>query len=338
MAAGSDAVAGHRETVRAFARPGGALAADSPTVTMNNPAWFRPATGITAAGRIALHDRLIAECREQHAQARHDQRAIVLAGPPGAGKSTVLRTEVLGADQAAWLTIDADEFKRALLREAIADGSYDSFIKPAQVKEREVAGERFFPLELASLVHEESSMLAKRQLQREAIAEGTNVVIDTVLSKPDQAVSLGERLAGAGYTVEVIDVEVPFELSAARIEKRWHESYEEALETGDGLGGRWVPSGYACEVFFGSDGRSKPEESARLLAHACAAVLRYRVFRTPGEGAERVVETDVGRVKTGGQLLEYGLVEIARRAEVSRAKSHVKRPGPGRPSRGAGRE
>jgi len=175
----------------------------------------------------------------------------VLAGPPGAGKSTVLRTEVLGADQAAWLTIDADEFKRALLREAIADGSYDAFIKPAQVKQREAAGERFFPLELASLVHEESSMLAKR-LQREAIAEGTNVVIDTVLSKPDQAVSLGERFAAAGYTVEVVDVEVPFELSAARIEKRWHESYEEALETGDGLGGRWVPSEYAREVFFGT--------------------------------------------------------------------------------------
>jgi len=250
MAASPDAVAAHRETVRAFARPGGALAADSPTVTMNNPAWFRPATGITAE-RTALHDRLIAEYKERHAQARHDQQAIVLAGPPGAGKSTVLRTEVLGADQAAWLTIDADEFKRALLREAIADGSYDAFIKPAQVKQREAAGERFFPLELASLVHEESSMLAKR-LQREAIAEGTNVVIDTVLSKPDQAVSLGERFAAAGYTVEVVDVEVPFELSAARIEKRWHESYEEALETGDGLGGRWVPSEYAREVFFGT--------------------------------------------------------------------------------------
>ncbi len=336
MAASTDAVAAHRETVRAFARPGGPLAAESPNVTMNNPAWFRPSSGITAE-RTALHDRLIAEYREQHAQARHDQRAIVLAGPPGAGKSTVLRTEVLGADQAAWLTIDADEFKRALLREAIADGSYDAFIKPAQVKGREAAGERFFPLELASLVHEESSMLATR-LQREAIAEGTNVVIDTVLSKPDQAVSLGERLAGAGYTVEVVDVEVPFELSAARIEKRWHESYEEALESGDGLGGRWVPSGYAREVFFGPDGRSRPEESARRLAQACPAVLRYRVFRTLGEGAERVSETDVGRVKTGGELLEYGLVETARRADVTRVKVHVKRPGPGRPSLGAGRE
>ena len=39
-------------------------------------------------------------------------------------------------------------------------------------KQREAAGERFFPLELASLVHEESSLLAKR-LQREAIAEGS---------------------------------------------------------------------------------------------------------------------------------------------------------------------
>jgi hypothetical protein len=79
--------------MRAFARPGGPLAADSPNVTMNSPAWFRPATGI-AAERIALHDRLIAEYKELHAAARHDRQVIVLAGLPGSGKSTVLGTDL----------------------------------------------------------------------------------------------------------------------------------------------------------------------------------------------------------------------------------------------------
>lgn len=60
-----------------------------------------------------------------------------------------------------WLTVDADDFKTRLLREAIADGSYDRLLKPLGVQARVGAGEPFFPLELSSLVHEESSLLAR---------------------------------------------------------------------------------------------------------------------------------------------------------------------------------
>src|SRR5699024_4005932 len=49
---------------------------------------------------------------------------------------------------------------KLLLREALADGSYEVWIKPDAVRDLEAQGERFFPLELAALVHEESSMLA----------------------------------------------------------------------------------------------------------------------------------------------------------------------------------
>ena len=299
MSSPADAVGTHRQTVRTLARPGGVLASDSPHASVNNPDWF-DLDGPTSARR-ALHTRLIAQYRALHPQARQQRRAIVLAGPPGAGKSTVL-AEVLGTDRPGWLTIDADEFKHALLREAIADGSYESFIKPEQVKVLESAGERFFPLELASLVHEESSTLARR-LQRDAIAEGTNVVIDAVLSNPAIAEVLGRRLSDAGYVVEVVDVEVPFEVSAARIAARWRASYEDALEHADGLGGRWVPSEYAREVFAGADGRSRSEESALRLARTCRAVVRYRVFRTPRIDAPRVLEVDLARFEPGGALL-----------------------------------
>ncbi|MEV8026594.1 DUF192 domain-containing protein [Cellulosimicrobium funkei] len=81
-------------------------------------------------------------------------------------------------------------------------------LKPDAVREREAAGEPFFPLELAALVHEESSHLA-RLLRDEALREGTSVVIDSVLSNPGAAVALGSQLAAAGYEVEVVDVEVP---------------------------------------------------------------------------------------------------------------------------------
>lgn len=326
-----DAVVAHRETVRVFARPGGPLAPDSPYATMNNPAWF--VDGLPTFERDSLHDRLIAAYKAAHPDARGEHRAIVLAGPPGAGKSMVLDEELAG-DEPGWLRIDADEFKRALLREAIADGSYESFIKPEQVKAHEAGGEPFYPLELASLVHEESALLADR-LRHEAIAEGTNVVIDTVLSNPAKAEELGALLARAGYAVEVIDVEVPFELSAVRIADRWRESYETAFD-GDGLGGRWVPSEYAREVFAGAHGRSRPEESAARLAQTCPAVMRYRVFRTLTPETDRVLEVDLGRIQRGGALVDHKLVETMRTARAGTERTRTNRPGPGRSPRGPG--
>ncbi len=100
---------------------------------------------------------------------------------PGPGRTR--QSNVLGLDKDAWLVVDADKFKDKLLREAMNDGTYETFLKPDAVREREATGEPFFPLELAALVHEESSHLA-RLLRDEALREGTNVVIDSVLSNP----------------------------------------------------------------------------------------------------------------------------------------------------------
>lgn len=238
-----------------------------------NPRWFRGGdVQRPTLARDELHGRLLAEARAEFATAARGRRAIVLAGPPGAGKSTVLR-EVLAKDKDSWLPIDSDEFKHKLLREAQADGSYEGFLKPAAVREREAAGERFFPLELAALVHEESSFLAMR-LQQAALDEGVNVVVDTVLSRPRSAIALGARLARAGYRVEVIDVEVPYEVSQERIAGRWREAYERAMSTGEGLGGRWVPSVYASTVFDSATGRSTSQEAAVELAQTCPVVQR----------------------------------------------------------------
>ena len=199
MAVDRGTIDAHRAIVRALARPGQALAPDGPNATVHNPEWFSYVAGraIPRSGRAELHDRLIREVVESRPGVRFENHAIVLAGPPGAGKSTVLRDEILGDRANGWLTIDADDFKQALLRAAIDDGSYDAFLKPALVKEHEAAGERFFPLELASLVHEESSELAKR-LRAESIRAGANIVIDTVLSSEVSALGLGKELEAAG--------------------------------------------------------------------------------------------------------------------------------------------
>lgn len=191
----SDEVARHMDTVRALSEPGQPLAIGAPTASTNNPAWW--IAGQPTLTRDLLHERLIDEARAAAPDVEQGRRAIVLAGPPGAGKSTVLN-EVLGADRDKFLVIDADEFKRDLLRKAQADGSYESWLMPEAIREREAAGEKFFPLELASLAHEESSYLAKA-LRDDAIASGDNIVVDTVLSSEATALALGETLAAAGY-------------------------------------------------------------------------------------------------------------------------------------------
>lgn len=320
----SVAVARHMDTVRELSKPGQALAPKSPTSTMNNPRWW--IDGEPTPDRRRLHLRLLQEARDAAPGVEQQYRAIVLAGPPGAGKSTVLN-DVLGEHRSKYLVSDPDEFKRALLIEALADGSYDQWLMPDAIREREAQGERFFPLELASLVHEESSLLGKR-LRADAIAAGDNIVIDTVLSNETEAVALGESLREAGYDVRVIDVEVPYELSEERIRGRWERAYSIALEGGDSLGGRWVPSEYAREVFDGRGGRSKPEVAARALAEQCPAVGRYRVFRTTteearkaeaeGRTAQATVEVDKSRISRESTLVDTALARTQRRAAVAR--------------------
>lgn len=61
-----------------------------------------------------------------------------------------------------WLAISADDFKDVLLTQALRDGSYDSHLVPDEVRELEAVGEKFYPRELAALVHNESSILSKK--------------------------------------------------------------------------------------------------------------------------------------------------------------------------------
>ncbi|MEV7574374.1 zeta toxin family protein [Pseudarthrobacter sp. NPDC089323] len=327
--------------MRALAKPGQPLAPDSPNATINNPQWFRRGRDSQLerrAVRVRLHEKLKEDYLRRHPAVRQDRRAVVLAGPPGAGKSTALKS-VLGNKTTDYLTIDADEFKRALLEEARRDGSYETHILPDAVRQLQLSGEAFYPLELSSLVHEESSMLAK-QLREDAIDRGDNVIIDSVLSSPEAALQLGSILEAAGYAIELIDVEVPYELSEQRIAARWRESYEEALTQTPGadLGGRWVPSEYARNVFDGPDGKSRPEAVAEQLANECAAVTRFKRFRTVLDAAGTPVgptlETDMVRETRNAALVPAATTRDAKasaardfaQGQLRPTRSHQKTP------------
>lgn len=307
--AGDKAVEQHCNNVIALSKPGRPLAPDAARATVNNPEWFAqsgPAKGRPKSPRRKFHHRLLEQHRESTPDVRGDRRAVVLAGPPGAGKSTIL-CEILGADLGHYLVIDPDDFKRLLLQQSQEDGSYETWIKPEEVQDWEANGEQFFPLELASLMHEESSLLAKTQREW-AIGQGVNIVVDTVLSSESKALKLGEQLTEAGYRIEVVDVEVSYEISKARIARRWRQAYKAALEGRDEWGGRWVPSEFVREVFTEHTNRSKPEAVAAILANSCQAVDRYRVYRTTAETIATATitggwEKDMIRTEPGGPLL-----------------------------------
>ncbi|MDR0944985.1 MAG: zeta toxin family protein, partial [Bifidobacteriaceae bacterium] len=191
-------VEAHWESIRALSKPGGPLAPDSPYSTIRNQHWFAQSSAgaIVRKGRRALWTQILSRAKQDASQVPHDRKAIVLAGPPGAGKSTIIHN-VLGAGLKSYLIIDSDDFKHQLLGQAVEDGTYESEIKPPQVFDLEQAGEMFFPLELASLTHEESARLAV-ELTRQALNIGVNVIHDRVLSWPQGAIQLGNVLEQAG--------------------------------------------------------------------------------------------------------------------------------------------
>ncbi len=317
-----DALTRHMELVRELSKQGHALDRFAPTATKNNRRWWR-LDGKPTKARARLHKKLIADAFAQSPGVKQERKAIVFAGPPGAGKSS-LRRELLQEKEGDYLVIDADDFKKALMKQALADGSYESFIKPDAIRELEAAGAQFFPLELSSLVHEESSYLAKR-LRRRAMANGDNIVIDSVLSSQEDAAKLSAELVAAGYEVQVIDLEVPYEFSQQKIRERWAEARRDALSGGDPLGGRWVPSDYARYVFDGPNGVPRPEAVARWLAEHCPLVKQYRLFRKKMEQVNQphavpTLETEMTRATPGGPLTE---------ATGKRDASDAKRTTPG---------
>ncbi|MGV0644035.1 zeta toxin family protein [Mycolicibacterium sp. XJ2546] len=172
--------------------PGGPLHREAPGCTA-----FRYATD---AGRPKLRKRLI-ERYLARANPRLDGRsAIITAGAPGAGKSSILRA--LLADLDEYRVIDADDLKDDLIEQALNDGIYDGLLAEILAD-----GHSLAPRELAGLVHVESVKLAD-QIRRLCIERGENLVIEGTLTWDGQGPRIFRELAYAQYTdVEVYGVD-----------------------------------------------------------------------------------------------------------------------------------
>lgn len=321
----------HAGRLKQLGRPGGPLSRESPYVTMRNPRWFADVGGgpVPSPERDALHRRLLDEHGATGSIALDGKpKAIVLAGPPGAGKSTSQDDLIAasGLDREAWRVINNDDFKDHLLRAAIDDGTYETELLPPGL------GEKVYPRELATLVHEEAGLLTEQATGR-AIRERANLIVDGTLSNEADAHQLMEDLQEAGYSVQIAVVDAPRDVVEARVEHRWRSGYE-AAENGTAetpldaeFGGRSVPSGVVRHM-YARDDSSSCLDVARAAAeqHDCVAELReYRVDRPDGKPGLLQHRGRLGK----GPLLDGETYLAGKTAQASQAhppRPHVSAP------------
>ena len=248
-----------------------------PNATINNPDWYVQTdssldkleiTGQRKGLRDSIKEKIFGDLKPSQGA----PVGILLAGPPGAGKSTLLKKlfedENLanpnitgGLKLEDFVVIDADNIKTMLLEQASKDGSLDSFIKPASFKALEDFGVSFSPLEFASLVHEESSIIAEdlpKKIQKEAIAGGYNVIFDQVCSNQKKVEDLVGQLSTEGYYVSVVEIHADFKFSEQSAFNRTIHALQ------DGRSARYVPTEVVKDM-YDKQGFSKVRSSIQNL-------------------------------------------------------------------------
>lgn len=272
--------------------------------------------------RQAQHDALLDELMAGFAGVPQENRAIVMAGPPGAGKSSVIKAA-------------GDKFG------VVADGDGNptnyAIVNPDDMKELIVAkglipadypGRGIGPGESATFMHEESSHLAARLLTR-LKAAGHNVILDGTFSgNPDKQSGKVTQLRADGYTVTGVLVDGAVERSLTNAAKRHRKA---GTEPGGSYEGRYVPypliesnrpSGDATSAVFGRPHRNKASENIEAVQDAFDGGVMW--FDNSNYDALLVHQVGPGQTTTSGnteKAAEHGEVKAAGGADRNRGNA-----------------
>jgi chloramphenicol 3-O-phosphotransferase len=319
------------------------LGPDSEHRTRVNRQLFVPGDGWPLqpiGARRALHQGLLRAWRQRYPHRPGERRAIVLAGPPGAGKSTACAAlmDASGIPRAHWAVIGNDDFKDQLLLRLLADGAYDRLVPP---EVREALDGRVWPRELTSLLHEEAGTLAQRATDI-ALATDRNVVIDGTLGNRENSEDLLARLGAADYEVTIAAVDAPLHVAEARVWNRYLGDYlvaENGTATGATatLGPRPIPLEQLAHLY--DDERSSLCLGVALeLAGTQGCVAEFQAFRVEDADGPPVPTDFRGRRSLDGPVADeeaLGAVATAARSVPPRARTRDAAP-PGRPARRPG--
>lgn len=226
--------------------------------------------------------------RRAQAEGVRGGRAIVMAGPPGAGKSRGVesvcevlgseRSVELGVDESNFITVDADDIKQLLLGFpveginvdlALLAGAKEHWDHLIAVATPEVLedGRRLQRGELSTLVHPLSTALADG-VRRDLIETQVDIKVEGTLRWMEsptvgQGPTLVRELEGAGYQqVSIVAVDTPSKLCLEGARMRW-----EVPRSQGNAGARYTPPDAVLSCFeIGQDG----DEISRCVNNAAS--------------------------------------------------------------------
>lgn len=172
--------------------------------------------------------------RIEEAQIPKEKKALLLGGPPGAGKSYALRAgEVAGEfgvvgwdgleplpDGVNYFTLNPDSIKQMMIDEGMLPEGISDRIKP---------------MEQVSFIHAESNFLTAMFFRRMSEL-GYNTVYDSTLSNVPHVKKNVGPLHDAGYTFKGVYISISDQESRVSAARRYQRDWELPM------GGRYVPS------------------------------------------------------------------------------------------------
>lgn len=185
--------------------------------------------------RAAQHKEIVDHYVRHAIGVPSNGHGIIAGGPPGSGKSQVLKQHP-GINVKKFVHIDTDDIKKEMAKRKMIP---------------EVPG--LTPLEAAPLAHIESQQIAGL-VAHEMYRRHKNVIIHTATSSPLAAKHVAAmRKAGYGQ-VGAIYTEAQPEVALARTQARYRSGLEQVRRGGSGPGGRAIPSGVVRQA---AGGKSK---------------------------------------------------------------------------------
>ena len=167
--------------------------------------------------RSDLHDKIAKTMLPEDTRAIAGQRpvAVLLIGPPGAGKSSAGQP-IIDSLGVKFALVNNDDVKTVL---------------------PEYRGWN------AAMVHEESAMIVEDMVLPQAIYDQKNVVVDGVGNSSKKMIELANKMHMNGYDVNVVHVTIPTEQTVARA---WGRFAGSAFKHHHAEPGRYVPIDYVA--------------------------------------------------------------------------------------------
>ena len=287
---------------------------------MDTEHLYKRADGSYTAKRAAQHDEIVDELMAKNAHVPNEGKAVVIAGPPGAGKTSILKAKENGSAEAVGVEFDA---KGSLKSHAGENADDIKIMMTEKGMTPKIAGA--VDGEMVSLVHEESSHISKMYNKR-LVAEKKNIVIDGTMGGDDaqKQVDKIHAVQGRGYDVKGIMVDTDPEMAIASATGRWVGGEKSRLakpgekpHESTSPGGRYVPASVT---------RASSMPTGRVPGAKPANRENFEILTRPGSGVDFSEVLVFDNSKTAAHPGGYGNVLVSHRIK---GREMVAAPGTG---------